>query len=155
MSLIKWDPAHNRATFPSEVFTLQKEMNKVFDNFFHFGLDEHGSIKTMWSPDADVLEEGDNYVVKLELPGLTKDDVKISIDSTALTVRGEKKLEKEAREKNYHSIERSYGSFQRFFTLPSTVKTDMIDAAFKNGILTITLPKAEESKSKQIDVKVK
>ena len=91
----------------------------------------------------------------MELPGLTKDDVKISVDSDTLTIRGEKKLEKETKEKNYHRMERSYGSFQRFFTLPTTVKTDKTDAAFKDGILTITLPKAEGSKSKQVEVKVK
>lgn len=93
--------------------------------------------------------------MKVELPGVSKDDVKITIESNILTIRGEKKQEKDVKQENYQRIERSYGSFQRSFTLPGTVKSDAIDAIFKDGVLTVTLPKAEEAKPKHIEVKVK
>jgi HSP20 family protein len=90
----------------------------------------------------------------MELPGVNKDEVKITLESNILTIRGEKKQEKETKKENYHRIERSYGSFERSFTLPTSVKSDKIDAAYNNGVLQITLPKVEEAKPKQIEVKV-
>jgi HSP20 family protein len=154
MSLIRWNPTRDLATFPSDIFTMQREMNKMFDNFFRGG-DEPGLLNGNWMPAVDVAEGDNDYVVKIELPGVNKDDVKITLESNILTIRGEKKAEKETKEKNYHRIERSYGSFQRSFTLPTSVKNDKIDAEYKDGILSITLPKAEEAKPKQIEVKVK
>jgi HSP20 family protein len=154
MSLIRWNPTRDLATFPSDIFTMQREMNKMFDNFFRGG-DEPGLLSSNWIPAVDVAEEDNEYVVKIELPGVNKDDVKITLESNILTIRGEKKAEKETKEKNYHRMERSYGSFQRSFTLPTSVKNDKIDAEYNNGILSITLPKAEEAKPKQIEVKVK
>lgn len=154
MSLIRWNPMRDLASFPSDMFSLQREMNKVFDSFFR-GVDEPGLLNASWTPAVDVAEEENDYIVKVELPGVSKDDVKITLESNILTVRGEKKAEKEINEKNYHRTERSYGSFQRSFTLPTSVKNDKIDAEYKDGILSITLPKAEEAKPKQIEVKVK
>lgn len=154
MSLIRWNPTRDLATFPSDMFSLQREMNRMFDSFFR-GADEPGLITSSWVPAVDVAEEDEAYVVKVELPGVNKDDVKITLESNILTIRGEKKAESEVKEKNYHRTERSYGAFQRSFTLPTTVKNDRIDAVYKDGILSITLPKAEEAKPKQIEVKVK
>lgn len=154
MSLIRWNPARDLASFPSDMFSLQREMNKVFDSFFR-SVDEPGLLNASWTPAVDVAEEDNDYIVKVELPGVSKDDVKITLESNILTVRGEKKAEKEIDEKNYHRTERSYGSFQRSFALPTTVKNDNIGAEYKDGILSITLPKAEEVKPKQIEVKVK
>jgi HSP20 family protein len=154
MSLIRWNPTRDLATFPSDIFTMQREMNKMFDSFFRGG-DEPGLLNGNWMPAVDVAEEDNEYVVKIELPGVNKDDVKITLESNILTIRGEKKAEKESKDKNYHRMERSYGSFQRSFTLPTSVKNDKIDAEYNNGILSITLPKAEEAKPKQIEVKVK
>jgi HSP20 family protein len=108
-----------------------------------------------WTPAVDIAEQENAYEVKMELPGVNKEDVKISLESNILTIRGEKKQEKEEKQKNLHSVERTYGSFQRSFTLPTTVKSDKIDAVFTDGVLSITLPKIEESKPKQIEVKVK
>lgn len=113
------------------------------------------SSAVLWMPAVDVAEEENEYIAKVELPGVNKDDVKITLESNILMIRGEKKAEKETKDKNYHRTERSYGSFQRSFTLPMTVKSDKIDAAYKDGILTIVLPKAEEAKPKQFEVKVK
>ncbi len=154
MSLIRWNPTRDLATFPSDIFNMQREMNKMFDSFSR-GVDEPTLLNGNWMPAVDVAEEDNEYVVKIELPGVNKDDVKITLESNILTIRGEKKAEKETKEKNYHRMERSYGSFQRSFTLPTTVKNDKIDAEYRDGILSITLPKAEEAKPKHIEVKVK
>ena len=154
MSLIRWKPTRDLVSFPSDVVSLQREMNRVFDSFFS-GVDEPGLLSGTWVPAVDVAEGEDSYTVKMELPGVNKDEVKITLESNILTIQGEKKAESEVKEKNYHRTERSYGSFQRSFTLPTTVKNDKIDAVYKDGILTISLPKAEESKPKQIEVKVK
>ena len=119
-------------------------------------VDDKGLFGTSaWTPAVDVAEHDDEYQVKIELPGVSKDDVKITMQDNVLTVRGEKKQEKESKSSNYHRVERAYGSFQRSFTLPTSVKHDRIEASYKDGILTIALPKAEESKPKQIEVKVK
>ena len=154
MSLIRWNPTRDLATFPSDIFNMQREMNKMFDSFSR-GVDEPTLPNGNWMPAVDVAEEDNEYVVKIELPGVNKEDVKITLESNILTIRGEKKAEKETNEKNYHRMERSYGSFLRSFTLPTTVKNDKIDAEYRDGILSITLPKAEEAKPKHIEVKVK
>ena len=120
------------------------------------GTQDDGSFGlSSWTPAADIAEMENEYLVKLELPGVSKDDVSITVESNILTIRGEKKFEKDEKKDNFHRIERTYGSFERSFTLPSTIRTDKIDAAYKDGILTVTLPKAEEAKSKQIEVKIK
>jgi len=156
MSIIRWNPARELATLPSDVFNMQREINKMFDSFFRGGTQsDEPSNFSYWTPAVDITEQDDQYSVKVELPGVNKDDVKITLESNILTIRGEKKQEKEEKEKNYHRVERTYGSFQRSFTLPTVVKSDKIDAIFKDGILTISLPKAEEAKPKQIEVRVK
>jgi HSP20 family protein len=156
MSLIRWNPTRELAAFPTDVLNMQREINRMFDSFFRGGVQDDGNMfPSVWTPAVDVAEHDNEYVVKVELPGVSKDDVKITMHDSTLTIRGEKKQEKETKESNYHRVERSYGSFQRSFTLPSTVKSDRIEAAYKDGILTISLPKAEEAKPKQIEVKVK
>jgi HSP20 family protein len=110
---------------------------------------------SVWTPAVDIAEDDNGYVVKAELPGVKKDQVKITMQDNVLSIRGEKEEEKESRSSSYHRVERSYGAFERRFSLPSNVRQDGIDATFKDGILTVTLPKAEEAKPKQIDVTVK
>jgi HSP20 family protein len=156
MSLIRWNPTRESMTWPSDVFNVQREINRVFDNFFRGGSQWDDTQElTAWTPAVDIAELEDRFQVRMELPGVNKDDVKITLENNILTVRGEKKQEKEDAGKNYHRVERSYGAFQRSFTLPVTIKSDRIDAGFKDGILTIALPKSEEAKPKQIEVKVK
>lgn len=150
MSLIRWNSARG-----TELWNVQREINRLFDGFLQGGAKDEDFGLSLWTPAVDIAEQEDDYVVKVELPGMSKDDVKITLESNILTIRGEKKQEKDLKEENYHRIERSYGSFQRSFTLPTTVKSDKIDASYKDGILTITLPKMEEAKPKQIEVKVK
>lgn len=156
MSLVRWNPVRELATLPSELLTIQKEINRMFDRFFRGGvMDEGDFLPSAWMPAVDLVEKDDEFVVKVELPGVSKDDVKITLHDNVLTIRGEKKEEKVSKDSNYHRLERSYGSFQRSFTLPTSVKQDKVEAEYRDGVLTITLPKAEEAKRKQIEVKVK
>lgn len=156
MSLIRWNPTRELAPWTTDLWNMQREINRLFDNFFRGGVQDEGTFgPSYWTPAVDIAEHDNEYVVKVELPGVSKDDVKITIESNVLTIRGEKKQDRETKNDNYHRVERMYGSFQRSFTLPSTVRNDKIDAVYKDGILTITLPKAEEAKPKQIEVKVK
>lgn len=156
MSFIRWSPARDLPAFPSDVLSMQREINRMFDGFFRGGVQEDDAVQaSAWMPAADVAEHEDTYQVRMEIPGVAKEDVRITIQENILTVRGEKKKEKETRPSRYHRVERSYGSFQRSFTLPSTVKADAIDAEYRDGILQMTLPKAEEARQKQIEVKVR
>ena len=156
MSLIRWNPTRELTTFPFEGLDMHREINRMFDNFFRGGIQDDGTIfASVWTPVVDIAEQDNEYTVKVELPGVSKDDVKITMQDDILTIRGEKKAEKETKETGYHRTERSYGSFQRSFTLPTHVKSDRIEASYTDGILTIALPKAEEAKPRQIEVKVK
>jgi len=127
----------------------------MFNSFFRSEQQEDGLAMAAWNPALDIAEHDDEFIVKIELPGVAKDEVKIVMQENTLTVRGEKKQEKESTGAKYHRVERSYGAFQRSFTLPSTVNGSKIDAAFKDGVLTITVPKSDESKRKEIEVKVR
>ena len=102
----------------------------------------------------DITENDDAYSVKAELPGLTKDDVKISYENGVVSIRGGKKQEREEKDKDYHRLDRCYGRFERSFRLPSMVQVDKIEAKFKDGVLNLTLPKAEEVKPKHIPIKI-
>jgi HSP20 family protein len=155
MSLVRWSPARDLAAFPSDVLNIQREINRMFNSFFRNETEEDSLATTGWNPAVDIAEHDDHYDVKVELPGVTKDDVKIVIQENQLTIRGEKKQEKESKGSDYHRVERSYGAFQRSFTLPSTVKGENIVATFRDGVLNLVLPKAEEAKRKEIEVKVK
>lgn len=156
MSLIRWNPTRELINWPTGIAGMQREINRLFDNFFRGSVQDDGTFfSSVWAPAVDIAEHENEYVVKVELPGVSKDDVKVTLESNILTIRGEKKKEKEFKEDDYHRMERSYGAFQRSFALPSSVKSDKIDAAYEDGILTVTLPKAEEAKPKQIEVKVK
>lgn len=156
MALIRWSRGQDLPAFPSDMLNMQREINRVFDSFFRTGVQTDTDLApSAWSPATDVVEHDNQFVVKVELPGLRKEDVNLTLEDNILTVRGEKRLENEEKESNYHRVERSYGAFQRCFTLGQAVEGDKIDASFKDGILTITVPKAEEAKQKQIDIKVR
>jgi HSP20 family protein len=149
MSLIKFNP-RERDVF-ADLFNMQKDMNRMLTNFWGNDADL-GSVQG-WYPAVDVAETKDEFQVKVEVPGMNKDDLKIKLQENVLTVQGEKKQETETKEQNYHRMERSYGSFCRSFRLPSLVKADKIDANYKDGVLSIKLPKAEEAKTKEIEIK--
>lgn len=125
----------------------------MFDRLRSDILDD--SKLTPWLPAVDITEQAEQYVVKVELPGVKKEDVRITLQDDVLTIRGEKKQEAEQKDNLYHRIERSYGTFQRSFTLSASVKSDKIEASYDNGVLSIELPKTEEVKPREIEVKVK
>lgn len=153
MSLIRWNPVRDLTAWPSEVSSLQREMNRVFDSFFR--TDETSPGLSLWSPSVDIAERDDAYTVSVELPGVKKDDIAVSIENNILTITGEKKQEEKVPQGSWRRVERIYGSFQRSFTLPATVKADAIEAKFEDGILRVTVPKADEARQKQIEVKVR
>lgn len=147
MAITRWRPFR-------DLLSIQDEMNRVFDDFFGRPMTRLEWAEGVWSPSVNVSETKDNVAIKAEMPGMNKDDVNLSIQDNVLTLKGEKKQEKEERDANYHRIERSYGSFCRSFTLPTSVETDKIKASYKNGVLNITLPKTEEVKPKEIPISI-
>ena len=162
MPLIKRNPSkelelwNREFPVPRAIDRLQREMNRAFDDFFRGDLFDTGSaLAQSWSPAVDVSETKDSYVIHAELPGVKKDEVKITMHDNLLSIRGEKKSETEKKEENFHRVERVYGAFERTFSLPGSVKSDNIEAKYNDGVLTITLPKTEEAREKIIDVKVK
>ena len=106
-----------------------------------------------WMPAVDVEETSDAFVFTCELPGLTKEDVGITLENNVLTIRGERRFDDTQENRNYHRVERAYGAFSRSFTLPSNVKADAVEAAFKEGLLTVTVPKLEEAKPRSIEIR--
>jgi HSP20 family protein len=134
-----------------ELASLREEMDKIWNRFF-------GEWPTMepfrdeWSPSVDVSETKDALLVKAEVPGMDAKDIDISLSNDVLTIKGKKEQEKEEKEENYHRIERSYGSFTRSIRLPREVQSDKIKASYKNGVLTINLPKSGEGKEIKIKV---
>jgi HSP20 family protein len=125
----------------------------LFDRFFEgFDLPDLLAGEREWAPSFDVSETEDRIIVRAELPGMDAKDIDIGLTDGVLTVKGEKKREKEDTGENYHRIERRYGSFCRSISLPVGIKADAIDATYKDGLLTVTLPKAEESKPRKIEV---
>ena len=148
MALIRWDPFR-------EMSSLQERMNRLMSDFrtrSPFGEEE--MAQGAWIPAVDIYETKDSIMLNVELPGVTKEDMALEVKDNTLTIKGEKRLEKDLKEENFHRMERTYGSFMRSFTLPSTVHQEKVKAKFKDGILEITLPKAEEAKPKQIRVDV-
>jgi HSP20 family protein len=107
-----------------------------------------------WTPLADITEDEKEYLIKAELPELKREDVKVTVENGVLTITGERKFEKEEKKKKYHRIERGYGTFVRSFTLPEDADANRVKAEFKNGLLTMHLPKNEKAKPKQIEVNI-
>jgi HSP20 family protein len=135
-----------------ELERVRREMDRLWDSFFEEGPKRRGGEE--WLPSLDVAETKNEIVVKAEIPGIDPKDIDISLTNDLLTIKGEKKQEKEEKEENYHLIERSYGSFSRSIRLPGEVQSNKISASYKNGILKVALPKSEEAKRKEIKIKV-
>ncbi len=146
----EWDPFR-------EIENLHDRMNQLFDLSLSRAPDSERALSSVleWVPSVDVKEKQDKIVIKAELPGMKKEDISISLEDNILLIKGEKKHEekKEDKEEGYYYRECSYGSFQRAINLPSKVKEEKVDASYKDGVLNITMSKAEETKTKQIDIK--
>jgi HSP20 family protein len=153
MSIIRWNPAR-------ELMNMEREFNKLFNIFGkRIGTGDSDSEdeyeNAVWMPLTDIKEDKDNYFVMLDLPGVAKNDVKVSYADGQLSISGERKQEKENKDSKYHRVERVYGRYYRSFTLPQQVKEDKIEAEFKDGQLTVKVPKAEEAKPKELEIKIK
>jgi HSP20 family protein len=146
MNLVKWNPMR-------EMETLQNRINRLFDgNFFpSFSLDDDMSLGN-WRPVVDIYENEDTVVVKAELPGVDKKDIKVDLKDGVLTLSGERSHEKEVKEENYYRKERAFGKFHRSFNVPADIDPDKIKAEFKDGVLNVEIPKPEEKKPKKIAV---
>ena len=142
-----------RRTLP---FQSLRHLSNALDEAFSSwpsAQDESGAITSSWYPACDVLEDKESVKIVVELPGLTPEDVKLSLESNVLSIRGEKKQQAEERTERVHRYERSYGSFERSFALPTSVDSDNVSASFQNGILTVTVPKAERDRPREIPVR--
>jgi HSP20 family protein len=134
-----------------EMLDLQRTINQLFNT----GKTSNDEVAlSAWTPAVDIFEGENDYVIKLELPEVSREDVKVNLHERTLTISGERKIENEDKRDGYHRIERSYGQFYRSFTLPPNVNPEAINAQFKDGVLRLTLPKRDESKPKQIDVQI-
>ena len=145
MAIVRWKPMR-------DLVDLRDEMDRMFDSFWGSDADREGG---MLIPPVDMIENDDNFVVSVELPGLKKEDIKMTMQNNVLTLSGSKKHEFESKEDTVHRVERSYGSFCRSVNLPSKVDSSAIKASYDSGVLKVTLPKVEEAKPKEISIDVK
>jgi HSP20 family protein len=143
---MKWNPTR-------DFFSLRRHMNGLFDDFFYparRGSDDESLWN--WNPAVDIYEENDNIVVKAEIPGVDKKSINVDVKDRVLTIKGERSEDNEVNEERYYRRERTYGRFERAFTLPADVKTDDIKAEYKDGVLKVLVPKPEVQKPKQITI---
>jgi HSP20 family protein len=141
MTLIRWDPARELASMEID------RLNQMFTDLYAT------PFNRTWTPAVDIYEtDNREFVIKAELPDVKREDISVTFENGVLTLRGERKAELDTRQENYHRVERQYGSFTRSFTLPATVDATAINAAYKDGVLTVRVPQREEAKPKQIPV---
>jgi len=153
MSIIRWNPTR-------ELLNIEREFNKLFNSFGkRLGMGEAGSPdeyeNAVWVPLTDIKEDKEKYFLMLDLPGVSKEEVKVGFSNGQLSVSGERKQEKESKDSKFHRVERAFGRYYRSFTLPQKIKEDKIEAEFEDGQLKITVPKAEEAKPKELEIKIK
>jgi HSP20 family protein len=145
MAIIRWDPFR-------DLVTLREKMNRLFEDVATSRGEERDLIASSWAPSVDIFEKENALILNAEVPGLDENDIEIEIENNTLTVRGERKLEKETKEESYHRIERAYGSFCRSFTLPAYIDQEKIKAEHENGVLKVVMPKKAELKPKKVKV---
>jgi len=144
MNIVRYDPFR-------ELRGLQSDMNRVFSGLMPAWDNEEG-LNASWNPRVNIFENKDKLVLEAELPGMARDDFDLSIENNVVTLKGERKFEKKDEGDNYHRIERTYGSFTRSFSLPSTVSAEGAKAEFRDGVLNVSFPKREETKARKIEV---
>ena len=147
MTLTRWTPRR-------DFLGIAEDMNRLVKSMFDDDASEASFLKGNWTPAVDISEDDNNFYLNVDLPGMTKDQVKVRFEDGMLSITGEKKSEKEEKKVNYHRVERSFGRFERSFRVPSRISASKIDAKFDKGVLTVTMPKAEEAKPKEIEVKI-
>lgn len=146
MTLTKYDPFREAVDFPAGLRLFQDAVDRLFSE---------PPASRPWAPAVDILENENALVLKADLPDVNLKDVDIRLENGTLTLKGERKFEQANENGGYHRIERSYGSFMRCFSLPDSVETDKVKAEYKNGVLTVTLPKKEIAKPKTVKVEVR
>jgi HSP20 family protein len=144
-TIARWDQSRG--------LTLRDQVNRLFEDTFTHDRSAHADLAT-WAPSVDIYETENELVVKADLPDLQEKDIDVRVANNTLTIRGERKFEKDVNEDNYLRIERAYGAFTRSFSLPNTVSSENIRADYRNGVLTLRMAKREESKPKQIKISV-
>ena len=145
-TITRWEPFRGLST-------LQEQMNRLFEDTLFRGRSDESALTT-WAPAVDIYETENALVVKADLPDVNEKDLDIQVENNILTIRGERKFERDVKEDNYLRVERAYGSFSRSFSLGNTVNTEAIKAEYRDGVLTLTIPKREEAKPKQVKVSV-
>lgn len=148
MAIVRWEPVRN-------MVTLQDRINRMFEDVFSRTTEnDDDAVVGGWRPSVDIYDRDDAIVIKTELPGVAKEDVYVEVKENILTLKGERKIEKEEAEGTYYRKERLYGKFQRSFTLPVETDSEKIKASFKDGVLVLEIPKPEEKKPKQISINI-
>ncbi len=157
MVMERWRPRWGLRPWRS--LSEMDELERRFDEMFGWPLMpavwRRSATERGWMPPIEMYEKNDKFMVKVELPGMKKEDIEISVVGDMLTIKGERKAEEEVKEDDYYFCERSYGSFQRSVTLPSAVDSKSIEAKFSDGILEVSLPKLQEAKPKKVEIKAK
>ena len=146
-TLTRWEPLREMEEFQNRLSTLFGRPSRRGNGREEITLPD-------WTPLADITEDEKEYLIKAELPEMKKEDVKVTVENGVLTISGERKFEKEEKKRKYHRVERGYGTFMRSFALPDDADFSKVNAEFKNGVLTVHVPKSEQAKPKQIEVKV-
>lgn len=141
--LVRWDPFR-------EIASLRDDMERLFDSMV--GRYPSERLEPTWSPALDIEETESSVIVRAELPGMKKDDIKVSVTGDQLTISGERRHEAEEKGKTFHRIERAFGKFQRSLILPADIQTDKVKASYKDGILELNMPKSEKAKSREITI---
>lgn len=147
LDITRWDPF-------KELSALREEIDRLFDSFFG-RVPQVAERETTWTPAINLEETQNEYIVHAELPGLKKEDIKVHVSEDSVTISGERKVEREEKGRTYHRVEMAYGKFQRTIYLPGEVIPDKAKASYKDGILTITIPKSETAKPKEIEIEIK
>ncbi len=144
MALVRWTPVR-------DVSQVRGEVGRMLDELFGGRLDPESPV--IWQPAVDIEEHTEGYTVRAELPGMKLEDIKITLTDDQLVVRGEKRREVEKKDGTFHRTERAYGQFERVFTLSHAVRADKIEASYQDGVLEVNIPKAEEAKTREIQIK--
>lgn len=147
MAIVRWEPFR-------DLMTGHREFDRFFKEAFNPFWGEGELSTRTWAPPVDIFENENNIVLKAELPGVDPKDVDVKVEDNTLYLKGERKFEKEVNNENYHRVERSYGSFARSFSLPNSINAEKVKAEYKDGLLTLTLPKREEAKPRSIKIDV-
>jgi len=144
MTLVRWSPVR-------DVLAVRDEMSRLMEEALGRGYGSDAPVA--WHPVVDIEEQPDKYTVRAELPGMKLEDIKITLKDYQLVIRGEKRREEEKKDSTYHRVERAYGQFERAFTLSHVVQSDKIEAIYRDGVLEVSIPKADEAKPREITIK--